>query len=111
MKMGRGSTALTFLTSILDGQLRAPVALPREAVPGIHFTGGWVGPKASMDNIGKRKISYLCRESNSESSVVQPMAWSPYRLDYEVSVFNIGKDEKKNAVPKSGPHLILIRGG
>ena len=46
-----------WVTAELEGgesQQHAPAALyPRER-PGTHFTGGWVGPRASLD---ERKIS------------------------------------------------------
>jgi len=32
-------------------ELHAPVALP----PGTHWTGGWVGRRASLDTVTKRK--------------------------------------------------------
>jgi hypothetical protein len=28
--------------------------------PGTHYTGAWVGPRASEDYMQKRKISYTC---------------------------------------------------
>ena len=44
------------LTSALDGnggQRHAPVALLPGKRPGTHCTGGWVGPRASLDGCGK----------------------------------------------------------
>jgi len=38
------------------GQRHAPAALyPRER-PGIHCTGGWVGPRAGLDRCGKSRL-------------------------------------------------------
>jgi hypothetical protein len=67
MKMYRGVDVQIhiFLTSALtevSGQLHAPTALPRvkgttgERVPGTHWLGGWVGPRAGLDDVEKRKI-------------------------------------------------------
>jgi hypothetical protein len=35
---------------------------PGETDPGAHCIGGWVGPRAALDVVDKRKISYLCHE-------------------------------------------------
>jgi hypothetical protein len=44
----------------VSGQLHAPVALPpRERAPGTHWIGGWVGPRAVLDAVVQRKISFL----------------------------------------------------
>jgi hypothetical protein len=37
---------------------------PGERTPGTHWTGGWVGPRASLDAETGRKIFCLCRGSN-----------------------------------------------
>jgi hypothetical protein len=39
----------------------------RENVQGTHWTGGWVGPRADLDAVEKRKKFPLCRESNPRS--------------------------------------------
>jgi hypothetical protein len=33
----------------------------RERAPGAHWIGGWVGPRASLDNVEKRKFLTLPR--------------------------------------------------
>jgi len=38
----------------VSGQQHAPVTLYPQERPGTHFTGGWVGPRASLD---RQKIS------------------------------------------------------
>jgi hypothetical protein len=38
----------------LDGARRFA---PRKRAPGTHWIGGWVGPRAGLDVVGKRKIS------------------------------------------------------
>jgi hypothetical protein len=32
---------------------------PRFQAPGTHWIGGWVGPRAGLDNVGKRKFLTL----------------------------------------------------
>jgi len=47
------------MTTALEGvrcQRHAPAALyPRER-PGIHCTGGWVGPRTGLDRCGKSRL-------------------------------------------------------
>jgi hypothetical protein len=43
---------------------------PVETAPGTHWTGGWVGPRAGLNSVEKRKYLSLRRESNPHSSVV-----------------------------------------
>jgi hypothetical protein len=48
------------LTSALDGSEWSASRLgrfnPRERVPGHHWIGGWMGPRAVLDAVVKRKI-------------------------------------------------------
>jgi hypothetical protein len=37
---------------------------PFPYIPGTHWTGVWMGPKAGLASMGKKTISYPCRESN-----------------------------------------------
>jgi hypothetical protein len=58
------------LTSALDGR-KWSASLPgrfthRERTPGTHWIGGWVGPRAGLDTVSKRKILTSCRDSNLE---------------------------------------------
>jgi len=41
---------------------------PRERAPGNHWTGGWVGPRAGLDMVVKRKISSPFQDSNPQST-------------------------------------------
>jgi hypothetical protein len=57
----------------VSGQLHAPAAL----TPGslwYHWIGGWVGPRAVLDAVVKRKIPRPPRESNPRTPIVQPVA-------------------------------------
>jgi hypothetical protein len=57
-----------FLTSALDGgEWSASLPdrfTPRERTPGTNWIGGWVGPRAILDALVKRKIPSPRRESN-----------------------------------------------
>jgi hypothetical protein len=44
---------------------------PRERAPYIYWIGGWVGPRAVLDAVMKRKIPTPCRESNPRIPIVQ----------------------------------------
>jgi hypothetical protein len=56
------------LTSALDGGewsvSRPGRFIPSERAPGTHWIGGWVGPRAVLDAVVKRKIPSPRRESN-----------------------------------------------
>jgi hypothetical protein len=57
-----------FLTSALDGgEWSASLPgrfTPRERASGSHWIGAWLGPRASLDAVVKRKITSPCGESN-----------------------------------------------
>jgi hypothetical protein len=59
----------------VSGQLHAPAALPpgKEALAPISI-GGWVGPRAVLEAVVKRKIPSPRRESNPRTPIVQPVA-------------------------------------
>jgi hypothetical protein len=42
-----------------------------ERAPSAHWRRGWVGPRAGLDGVEKRKIPYPCRRS---TSAVEPVA-------------------------------------
>jgi hypothetical protein len=61
------------LTSALDGS-KWSVSRPgrftsRERAPGTHWIGGWMGPRAILDAVVKRKIPSPRRESNPSPSI------------------------------------------
>jgi hypothetical protein len=66
------------LTSALDGgewsASRPGRFTPKERTPGTHWVGGWVGPRAVLDAVVKRKFPSLHRESNPRTPIVQPVA-------------------------------------
>jgi len=48
---------------------------PRERAPGTHWIGGWVGPRAILDMVVKRKIPSPHQESNPGTPIIQPIAY------------------------------------
>jgi hypothetical protein len=59
----------------VSGQLHAPATLPPEKEPpDTQWIGGWVGPRAVLDAVFKRKIPSPRRESNPSSRIVQAVA-------------------------------------
>jgi hypothetical protein len=66
------------LTSALDGgewsASRPGRFTPKERVPGTHWKGGWVGPRAVLNAVVKRKIPNARRESNPRTLIVQPVS-------------------------------------
>jgi hypothetical protein len=66
------------LTSALDGGEWSASHhgrfTPRERDPLTHWIGGWVGPRAILDAVVKRKIPSPRRESNPRTPIVQPVA-------------------------------------
>jgi hypothetical protein len=62
----------------VSGQIHAPAVLPppptRERAPGTNWIGGWVGPRANLDAVVKRKIPGPRRESNLRTPIVQSVA-------------------------------------
>ena len=68
----------SLLTTALDGGERSVSRLSRFTPgEGVHITyriGGYMGPKACLNTMKKRQISYFFRESNHDSLVVQFVA-------------------------------------
>jgi hypothetical protein len=61
----------------VSGQLHTPATLPPgKEPPGTHWIGGWVGPRAVLDAVVKRKIPSPRRESNPRTPIVQPVTQS-----------------------------------
>jgi hypothetical protein len=65
------------LPSALDGgewsALRSGRFTPKERAPSIRWIGGWVGSRAALDAVVKRKIPSHRRESNPRTPIVQPV--------------------------------------
>jgi hypothetical protein len=67
-----------FLTSSLDGgewsASHPGYFTPRERATGTYLKGGWMGPRAGLDMVLKRKIPSPHGESNPDHLIVQPIA-------------------------------------
>jgi len=63
------------LTSALDGGEWSASHIghftPKETAPDTHWTGGWVGPRAVLDVVVKRKIPSPRWEREEKSGTVQ----------------------------------------
>jgi hypothetical protein len=72
---GSGDITPPFLTSVLvevSRQLQVPAALlPGEGAPGTHWIGGWVGPRADLNAMDKRKF---CASTGSRTPTVKLVA-------------------------------------
>jgi hypothetical protein len=74
-------TRWRWLVSFIPRQL-----YPRERAPGTHWIGSWVGPRAVLDAVVKRKIPSPHRELNRRTPIVQPVVqrftdWAIVALD------------------------------
>jgi hypothetical protein len=57
----------------VSGQLHAPAALtPGKEPPGTHYIGGWVGPRAGFDVVGKKNLA----PAGNQTPAAQPIAIS-----------------------------------
>jgi hypothetical protein len=77
------------LTSALDGDewsaSRPGRFTPTERATGTHWMGGWVGPRALLNAVVKRKVPSPHGESNPRTPIVQPIAYSLYRCKHSVT--------------------------
>jgi hypothetical protein len=54
-----------------SGQFYTPAAPPSKTTPGRHWVESSVDLSASLEALNEKQISYPCRESNQNFSVVQ----------------------------------------
>jgi hypothetical protein len=75
---GSGGIASLIFNSALDGgewsASRPGRYTPRERAHSTRGIGGWVGPRAVLDAVVKRKIPSPGWESNPRTPIVQPVA-------------------------------------
>jgi hypothetical protein len=67
---------------------------PRERSPGTRWIGGWVGPRAVLDAVVKRKIPSPRRESNLRTPIVQHVA-RPY-TDWAITALTNSNSNNNN---------------
>jgi hypothetical protein len=68
----RYSSTRSFISALDGGEWSASRPghfNPRERAPGTHWIGGWVGPRAVLDAVVKRKIPRPYRESNLRTPI------------------------------------------
>jgi hypothetical protein len=59
----------------VSGKFHVPAAYhPGKEAPGTHWIGSWVGPRAGLDAVVKRKIPSSWQESKHRTPIVQPVA-------------------------------------
>jgi hypothetical protein len=83
------------LTSALDGgewSASVPAVLPpRERAPGTHWIGDWVGPRACLDAVVKKKIPSSRRESKPRTPIVKPIV--QHYTDWAITAHVEGEEE------------------
>jgi hypothetical protein len=73
----RYSSIHSFISALEGGEWSAsrPDRLtPRERNPGTHWAGGWVGSRAFLDAVVKRRITSPPPELNPRTPTIQPVA-------------------------------------
>jgi hypothetical protein len=84
-RMGSGGTDLPFLTSALAGGEQSNYRPDRftfgDRDRGAHWIGGWVGPRAGLDTVEKRKS---LTPVGNRTPVVQPVAYSSRYTDWPI---------------------------
>jgi hypothetical protein len=92
-------SSYSFTTSALDG-IEWPASRPGRALapgkgpPGTHCTGGWVGPRADLNTDATVKILCVCRGSNLDRPVAQPVG--RYHTDWATRItFNVHTEWNK----------------
>jgi hypothetical protein len=79
----------------MNGQLHAPAVFPGEKAPGNHWVVGWVGPRAGLDDVEKRK--FLTLRGLEIRSLGRPArSQSLYRLRYPDSFIMTPSERKYN---------------
>jgi hypothetical protein len=86
---------------------------PEGKAPDTHWIGGWVGPRAVLDAVVKRKIPSSRRKSNPRTLIVQPVAqcytdWAILSYPpYMVVVSSIRNPKMRHAVMR-GTHVNMF---
>ena len=62
----------------MSGQLHALAAVLQEKGHGTYWIEGSIGPRASLDALGRNKISCMYQELNHNFLAIQPISHSIY---------------------------------
>jgi hypothetical protein len=81
----------------VSDKIHAPPALPPKKKPSVAIVGGWVGPRADLDAVMKRKIpkpyefcmKYYLQLKNYKTK--QRHLLKPYTFFYERQIFGSSK--------------------
>jgi hypothetical protein len=76
LRVWRYSSTHSLTSALYGGEWSASHpgrSTPKERAPGTHWIGGWVGPRAVLDAVVKKKIPISRRESNPRAPIVQPV--------------------------------------
>jgi hypothetical protein len=93
----------------VSGQFQAPAALPvRVRAPGTHCIGGWVGPRAVLEVVVKRKIPSPRQKSNTRTPIVQSVVKRYSDWAITALTIRIAKSETQ-AVNFSYLHMRLLK--
>jgi hypothetical protein len=88
------------LTSTLDGgewsASRPGSFTPGKRAPGTPWIGGWVGLRAVLDAVAKRKIPSPRRDSNPRTPIIQPVA--QWCTDWDISALSGAKISRDRRV-------------
>lgn len=62
----------------MSGRLHILAAVPQEKGLGAYWIEGSIGPRVSLDDLGREKISCMHQELNHNFLATQPIAHSMY---------------------------------
>ena len=74
------------MTAYGTGGMAPGILTAGRKAPGFHWIGGWVTPVASLVALEWRGISFLCRASNRDFSVIHPVFTIPTTLSLLPSI-------------------------
>jgi hypothetical protein len=103
------------LTLPLDGEWSASRPsrfTPRERAPRTHWIGGWMGPKADLDAVARRKIPSPSWESNPDHPIVQPVArrYTAWAIRWKYCLFMDWTTASSTALGPTMPPIEWIPG-
>jgi hypothetical protein len=98
----------------VNGQLHDTAALPsKERAPVTHWIGGWVGPRAGLDEVVKREILSPCRDSNPYHPARSPALYRlSHPIPYEgllIRAYSLFKRRRLSTGNKLTLHKALIK--